>query len=356
MKVAVPRVLARGDRRNLPSFVTCSRQFTNSGKAFSIMAHEISSVNGVSEAFFSLKPAWHGLGTVLDHAPTSAEAITAAHLDWRVALRPLSTPEGRTVPDHFATVRTDTGDILGVVGNRYQIVQNREAFEFLDSLLQDGLIKYESAGALRGGRIVWLLARMPSVDQIAAGDNTLRYILFSAAHDGTGAIHAIPTSVRVVCANTHRVAIANSVGIRHTGNVAAKLEAAKQYLSQFDSQFTLFRDKARILATRRYTEAQAKAYINELFPPVAEPGRSRSIRDAKVEQVRSNFRNSRQSIPAIKGTWWSIFNAVTESIDHDRRSRLNTRERRETRMLSNVDGNGAAFKSAAFDLAVKLAG
>jgi phage/plasmid-like protein (TIGR03299 family) len=329
------------------------------------MAHEISeiNVNGqmVAEAMYAMRPAWHGLGTVLPSVPDSAQAIAAAHLDWRVALRPLATPEGRQVADHFATVRQDTGDILGVVGNRYQIVQNHDAFEFLDSLLQDGIMRYESAGALRGGRIVWLLARLPSVDEIAPGDSSLRYVLFSTSHDGSAAIHAVPTSVRVVCANTLRVAVANDIGFRHTGNVTAKMEFARQYLSQFDERFTLFRDKARLLAERQYTSEQATEYIHTLFPPVAEFGRSRSIRERKVDAVRVNFRNSRQSIPSIKGTWWSLVKAVTESIDHAPRGRSASRNRddlasRESRMLSLTDGTGADFKARAFNLAVELAG
>ena len=208
--------------------------------------------------------------------------------------------------------------LLGIVGNRYRIVQNREAFDFLDGLLQDGVMRYESAGALRGGRIVWLLARLPSVDTIAEGDDTLRYVLFNTSHDGSASIHAIPTSVRVVCANTLRIATAGDIGFRHTANVASKLEFAKKYLSQFDEKFTLFRDKARTLATRRYSPDDAKGYIETLFPPVKEIGRSRSIRENKVNAVRANFRNSRQSIPSIKGTWWSLFNAVTEAVDHER--------------------------------------
>lgn len=322
------------------------------------MAHEISTVNGHSEAFYALRPAWHGLGAVLDHAPDSEEAIRAARLDWSVSLRPLQTPEGREAPEHFATVRTDTGEILGVVGNRYQIVQNAEAFEFLDGLLQDGIIRYESAGALRGGRIVWLLARMPSVDEIAPGDNSLRYVLFSTSHDGSASIHAVPTSVRVVCANTLRVATAGDIGFKHTGNVREKMNFARQYLSQFDSQFTLFRDSARLLAQRQFSKDEAREYVSALFPEVAEDGRARSIRERKVATVRSNFRNERQNLPSIKGSWWSLYNAVSELVDHDGRGTRgkDARGKAENRMLSTVDGNGADFKAKAFRLAVHMAG
>lgn len=321
------------------------------------MAHELSfAQNGTAEAFYALKPAWHGLGTVLDHAPNSAEAIEAAQLNWRVAQRELKTIDGIHVPGHFANVRQDSGEVLGVVSDRYQVVQNREAFDFLDGLIEDGIIKYESAGALRGGRIVWLLARMPSVDQIAERDSTLRYVLFSTSHDGSASIHAVPTSVRVVCANTLRVAVANDIGIRHTGDVSRKLDIAKRYLSQFDERFTLFRDQARLLAQRKLVGTAAADYIAELFPEVNERGRARSIRDKKVEQIRRNYRNDRQQLPAIAGTWWALYNAVSEAVDHNGRYIGTGRDRAENKFLSTVDGTGANFKAKAFELAISMAG
>ena len=149
--------------------------------------------DGVGEAAFALRPAWHGLGRVLDDVPSSEEMIEAAHLGWSVGAQEMVTSEGRSVPGYFATVREDTGAVLGVVSDRYKVVQNRDAFNFLDSLLQDGVIRYESAGALKGGRVVWALARMPSNDEIALGDVSRRYILFSTTHDGSGSVHALPT-------------------------------------------------------------------------------------------------------------------------------------------------------------------
>jgi len=320
-----------------------------------IMAHEISMANGIGEAAFALKPAWHGLGTVLDYVPDSEAMMQAAHLDWRVELHELQTAGGKAVPDNFATVRSDNGEVLGVVGSKYRIVQNHESFAFLDSLLQDGIIRYESAGALRGGRIVWALARMPSVDQIAEGDDVRRYILFQTSHDGSSALHAIPTSVRVVCANTLRVAVASDVGFRHTGDVKSKLEFARRYLSQFDEKFTLFRDKARRLAETRWTPQQARDYIEALFPSVDQAGRAQTIRNRKVAAVRGALVNRRNSFPSIKGTWWALLNSVTESIDHDERRTYATQEARETRLLSLTDGAGADFKAKALRVAVEMA-
>lgn len=324
------------------------------------MAHEISISNGFEEAAFARQPAWHGLGTVLENAPDSETMIQAAHLDWRVERQPLQTTDGIAIPDHFATVRTDTGEPLGVVGSRYQVVQNRDAFAFLDSLLQDGILRYESAGALDGGRRVWALARMPSIDEIAPGDQSYRYVLFSTSHDGTASLQAIPTSVRVVCANTLAVATAGSVGIRHTGDVAGKLETARLVLSQFDRQFTEFRDFGRHLASRKYSETEAVEYVHTLFPQPAEDASRRSwtIHQNKISRIRQAFRSPAQQMPEIRGTWWSLLNSVTEAQDHTawRASRGHGSQAAERRFSSVMDGTAAGLKRKAFELAVEMAG
>jgi phage/plasmid-like protein (TIGR03299 family) len=326
------------------------------------MAHEISMVNGgVGEAMFALKPAWHGLGTVLDHVPTSAEAITAAHLDWNVNLQTIETG-GRIIENMMATVRADNGDPLGIVSDRYKIVQNREAFEFLDSLVADGDMEYESAGALRGGKIVWLLGRMPSVDQIAAGDNCQRYVLFSTTHDGSGAIQTLPTSTRVVCANTRAIALKNAGrGIRHTGDMSSKLAAAKTMLSQFDAGFVQFADDARTLANKGFSSTQAKEFINTLFPePLGTIGndgivippskRAVTVRENAVNAVRERFLSQTCQLPSIKGTWWSLYNAVSEFADHHGKRRSNP----ENHLLSVLDGTAASLKDRAFELALAM--
>lgn len=327
------------------------------------MAHEISMVgSNVGEAFFALKPAWHGLGTVLDHVPTSAEAITAAHLDWTVGLEEVKTSSGRLIEGSRATVRMDTGDPLGLVSERYKIVQNREAFEFLDSLVADGAMTYESAGALKGGRSVWMLGRMPSVDFIADGDACQRFVLFSTTHDGSGGIQAIPTATRVVCANTLAIALKGQKrGIRHTGDMSQKLEAAKLALSQFDEGFALHANNARLLANTGFNPQQAKDFIEALFPTpqaTVENGilippskRSITLRETAVNAVRERFKSETCQLHSIRGTWWSLYNAVSEFADHDGKRRANP----ETHLLNVLEGSAASLKTQAFDLALMMA-
>ena len=344
------------------------------------MAHEISILNdGTAEAAYALKGAWHGLGTVLDTVPDSETMLKAANLDWEVDLIDLhgtvkgGREDGRTIAStQKMVVRTDNYTELGIVGDNYGVVQNREAFSFLDSLFQDGIMRYESAMALRGGRVIAVLARMPSVvDEIADGDTCARYCLFQTSHDGSMNLRAIPTSVRVVCMNTLRMAISasgNIEGVRHIGDMGKKLDYLRKYLSQFDAKFTLFRDKARQLATAKIDASNSshadavRKYIDTLFPPVevkpGEPSRAKTIRDGKVAAIRRNYRNERQMLPSIRNSWWSLVNSVTELVDHGDEMvfKGKGRERDENKFMNVVTGDGAAFKSKAFDLACEAVG
>lgn len=339
------------------------------------MAHLISEASGKAEAFYALKPAWHGLGTVLDHAPDSATAIHAAGLDWSVDQLPLiarkkiATPEGDVfrdidATDYMANVRSDTGTVLGIVGDGYKVVQNVEAFGFLDGLIQDGILKYESAGALKDGRIVWMLGRLPSVDTIAQGDDVYRYVLLTMAHDGTGAIRGLPTATRVVCWNTLSAALGSAkketiVTIRHSGDIGNKMRQAQYMLAQYDRQFTDHAAACRHLAGKRYTAAELETFLNTLFPPVESEGRAKTIRENDVASVRVNLESPRQRIGGIAGSWWSALNGVTELVDHGSVTRGATqRDKDENRLMASVGlhGRAAAFKQEALSLAIAMAG
>ena len=200
-------------------------------------------------------------------------------------------------------IRTDDyGLHLGVMSDQYRPIQNKTAFSFLDSLLKDGgIMRFESAGALRGGRTVWALARLPSVDQIAEGDALNRYVLWLNSHDATGTVYAIPTNARVVCSNTARLAIRHQNGIRHIGDMTSKLTAAHKLLSQADKAFTDFRDKAQVLAKRRYSREQANEYVDTLVPVPDTEGRASTIRERKVQAIRHVL--GQRTRPASVDSW-----------------------------------------------------
>ena len=337
------------------------------------MAANISVVNiggrQIVEAMYANNPAWHGLGTVFDpggdKAFTSEEAIVGGHLGWTTSLQELRTADGVTVKDYFGIRRDDTKDILGIVGKRYRPHQNVDAFKFLDGLQQDGVMKYESVMALKGGRRVVLLARMPQVDTVAEGDSSLRYICFAMGHDGGMGIFIMPTSVRVVCANTLALALESELKthVKHTEHKDERLGEVAKWISQYNEKFTLFRDNAQKIASRQFNEDQAREYLMTLFPEPKADATDRVKRNHTnlLDSIYGNLQHPSNQIPSIKGSWWQLFNAVTYHVDHQGRYRVaeevqnKDAGRAEQRFLDVMHGSGAKLKDEAFNLAVAAA-
>ena len=189
------------------------------------MAHEIETL------FYTRQKPWHGLGVMVAEALSSSEALTISGLDWSVNQQPIYTETGHLIPNYKANVRDKDSAILGVVSDRYAIVQNKSAFEFTDNLLGNG-VKYETAGSLQGGRRVWLLAKLPE-RYIINGENIEPFIVFSNSHDGSAAITVAMTPIRVVCQNTLNLALRQAKrawSAKHTGNIAGKLHEAQETL------------------------------------------------------------------------------------------------------------------------------
>lgn len=187
------------------------------------------SANVESMFYAGREKPWHGLGTQVEEAPTSADALRLAGLDWTVQRKPIQVCGGRKVDNFFANVRSSDGAVLGVVSDRYQVVQNAEAFAFTDALIGgEGQVHYETAGSLMGGRKIWLLAKLPDTEIV--GDKTEPYLCFSNTHDGSGAIRVCMTPIRVVCNNTLNIALNGAKrawSVRHTGDIQAKLQEAR---------------------------------------------------------------------------------------------------------------------------------
>ena len=172
------------------------------------------------ETMFSVreKP-WHGLGTIVAEAPTSKDALHLAGLDWNVVQSPIFAG-GERIEGYKANVRDSDKQILGVVTDRYKVIQNTEAFAFTDKLLGAG-VRYETAGSLQNGRKVWLLATLPK-EFIIAGERISPYLVFSNTHDGSGAVRVAITPIRVCCNNTLNLALATaqrSFSMIHTGDI-----------------------------------------------------------------------------------------------------------------------------------------
>lgn len=307
------------------------------------MAHEFES------GFFARNiPAWHGLGIVVKDAPTSEEAIKIAGLDWDVVSSPIMTM-GNEIPGMYANVRSSDNSVLGVVTGKYQIVQNDEAFSFVDALVGTGNVKYDAAGSLRDGKTVWLLVRME--DQKILGDDFENYLCFTNSHDGKGAVRAMMTPTRVVCMNTLNMAIQNasrSWSMKHMGNMEEKFLAAKTSLGLASKYMQEMKNTAENLAKKKLSQNQIDNIIANLFP-IEQDFTDRQKNTAELN--RSNFKGclSVDDLANFKNTAWGIVNAAADYIDHTMPNRL-TQKYRENNWGKIVSGHAVLDK--ALELAV----
>ena len=226
---------------------------------------------------------WHGLGQMVQEAPTSAEALRLAGLDWTVEQTPVFTKDNILIPNYKANYRSTDGTVLGIVTDRYKIVQNVDAFEFTDALIggiDGGEVRYETAGSLNKGKKIWLLAKMPT--EKVLDDEVEPYLCFTNSHDGTGSIRACMTPIRVVCNNTLNMALARAKrqwSTKHVGNIEYKLEEAKMCLQLAHEYMEELKVEADKLANTTLKREQLDEILNEMFP----------IDDETSERKKSNI-------------------------------------------------------------------
>lgn len=324
------------------------------------MAHDLATTNGrTAMAYFGELP-WHRLGTRLDAPATAKEVITAAGLDYSVELVPVTTMFGEPIATRKAVIREDTRQVLGVVGNGYMPIQNRACFDFLDSVVADGNLRYHTAGALGKGERIWLLAKLPNTIRIKnSNDVTEKYLLLSNSHDGTSALRVFFTPIRVVCANTLAAADRRSLGqgisIQHKGDLSSKVTQARELLGIAHHFFDDFGHQANILASHYPSVNQLASYFKSLYPdpPQGERTRTQNIR----QTLHRLFEEGKgHDLPQIRHTSWAALNAVTEYVDHHRPTRGRTaHQRAERRLQSQWFGSGARLKTRAWQLALDMA-
>jgi phage/plasmid-like protein (TIGR03299 family) len=302
------------------------------------MAHDLESVNGQT-AFASLRqPAWHNLGTVFQEEVNTAEMLSLAHLnDWNVRLEDVETPEGFNSDKNYSFVtRTNpfdrsTNDILGVVGERYVPLQNEDLFSFGDNLL-DGGGRWETAGSIKGGRVVFgsiALTDSITLDPNGIADKIDNYLLINTSHDGSIAIQASITPVRVVCANTLNLALSAFKGkkdvkqtfkIRHTQTAEGKIAVAREALGLAHKYIDEFSTMANEMIQTEITKAQFDKIVELAYPaPTKDAKGSQKKYDGKIDLLQSIYVGDYNN--TISGTAWGAFNALTERLDWYRNSR-----------------------------------
>ena len=288
---------------------------------------------------------WHGLGTMVEDAPCSREALIAAGLDWDVVQKPVFTQDGVRIKGYYANVRGCDGSVLGVVTSRYRVVQNRDAFAFTDGLLGEG-VRYETAGSLMCGRKTWILAKLPE-KYIIQGEQVMPYLVFSNTHDGSGAIKIAMTPVRVVCNNTLNLALdrADRIwSVHHTGDIAAKLEDTKETICRAEGYMSALGKEFDILSKKKVTDAAVKEYISLLLPV---PGNASQTAEKNVLKQRNDIMLRYKYAPDLKdmpGSGYRFINAVSDFATHSKPLR-ETRNYRETLFNKTMEGNPVTDKA-----------
>jgi phage/plasmid-like protein (TIGR03299 family) len=297
-------------------------------------------VDGKASMFFRGETPWHKLGTKLSVAPTSAEAIKAAGLDWLVETMEMETMHGGLIiPNHKAVVRTSDCKVLGVVGKGYTPLQNKDAFGFFDAFVAAGEAAYETAGSLRGGARIWILAKLNRDPMVIMGNDIVeKYVLLSNGHDGTLAVRTGFTGIRVVCANTmsqaHGSEASKLMRIRHTSKLTESLEAVREVMDMANANFEASADQYRALARKDINKEDLRKYVTKVFATktaVAEAeadGSDPKAPEKAVEAVERLFEEGRGSdLESAKGTWWGAYNACNEYLGYfrgrDEETRLN---------------------------------
>jgi phage/plasmid-like protein (TIGR03299 family) len=317
------------------------------------MAHE------VEKMMFTGDVPWHKLGHRFEQAPSLEEALVAAGLDWTVSTEPVFSGAGEKVEAQL-TRRSSDNSILGVVGPNYVPLQNSEAFEFFRPFLDQKEAAIETAGSLRMGKRVWILAKINRDPMTVKGNDIVdKYVLLSNSHDGTLAVRVGFTPVRVVCSNTlagaHNNKASKLIRVKHTKNVVQNLENIREIMDLANSEFEATAEQYRLLANKSINQKDLEKYVKLVFNTqsriVEAEGNLDSINNKRIlDEVQPLFEVGRgNDMPEIKGTFWAAYNAVSEYLQYNRGEDVGGR------LDSLWFGQGAQLNKKAFETAIIMA-
>ena len=293
----------------------------------------------VESMFYVRQAPWHGLGVRVEEAPSSQEALRLSGLDWQVIQQPIATVDGTPIPGYRANLRDTDHQVLGVVTDRYRVVQNAEAFAFTDGLLGEG-VRYETAGSLQNGRKIWLLAKLPD-KYIIEGDQIDPYLVFSNSHDGSGSIKVAMTPIRVVCQNTLNLALSSAKRVWstiHVGDLAGKMTEAhntlllaEKYMGQLGLEFSR-------LSKVKLSDQKVLQYIDQLLPLDDQPTQ---IHRKNVIRIREDMKQRYFDAPDLQHVGknaYRFLNAVSDFATHAKPLR-ETASYRENLFAKTMEGN-----------------
>ncbi len=315
------------------------------------MAHQIEG----NKAFFTGQPAWHGLGTVLTEAPTIEAAWKLAYPHNLIKLPVQAVCEGETLPieGHSAIVRDD-GKFIGMVGSRYELIQPYESFDFFRPWLESGMIELEAGGSLNDGARMWALGKIKGGEaDVAKGDSIKAYVLAATSFDGSMSHVIGDTRTRVVCNNTLAQAMrddnASMHKLRHTSSLRGAIDAVKMSIEIKLNEFRASVEAYKVLARKPMTAQKMVDYVTQVIVPEDQDVKDLSTKmQTKVLRVVDLLESQRglELVPAIRGTAWQAYNAVSEYLTHE------ACRNEDTRLNSQWFGENARLNERALTMAL----
>ena len=315
------------------------------------MSHNLEIKNGSASFAYAGETPWHRLGKKLKEAFDAKTAIKEAGLQFTVEKAQIKVADsGVIIPNRFAIRRTDTKDILGVVGKSYEPLQNKDAFAFFDGVFGKNKARYECAGVLGKGERIWLLAKLPGNFSIQGDDVIGKYLLLTNGHDGSEAVRARFTPIRVVCQNTLNAALrekSKEVYVMHHSNIEERLKIAGKLLAQAGVYFDEAQKTFKAFASFKLSDQNRRDYFTQVVAETVKPLKElSSVTRQKIEKLEELHETGKGTdLPKTRGTLWGAFNAVTEFVDH---------VQTEDTITYMATGTGAQLKQRAFSHAKEL--
>jgi phage/plasmid-like protein (TIGR03299 family) len=314
------------------------------------MAHEIEMVNGVAQMAYAGELPWHGLGSQVSDDISTDGMMEAAGLDWSVTKQPMyymdDLGEMGEVPGKSALVRSSDNKVMDIVGQDWNPVQNAEAFEFFREFVDSGDMKMHTAGSLKGGKMVWALAKVNdgfTIKTAQGEDSVESYLLFSNPHQYGKSIDVRFTPIRVVCNNTLTLSLNQNVDqyVRMGHQRPFNAEDAMATLGMAHQKLETYKEAAEYLCQKSYTSEQMVDYFNQVFP-------SASSRDSNKSREAQEVMHTQAGANLGEGTFWQLFNTVTYMTDHT------LGRNNDTRLQSSWYGANQNVKKKALELAVSM--
>jgi phage/plasmid-like protein (TIGR03299 family) len=318
------------------------------------MAHEIEFINDVAQMAYAGETPWHKLGTKVPADLTPDQMLEAAGLDWNVTKIPaFATIGGEQVSvGHSALVRESDNKLLDVVSNDWNPVQNSEAFDFFNEFVMAGDMQMNTAGSLKGGTVVWGLAKVNESFELFKGDKIDSYLLFTNFHKYGFSTDVRFTPIRVVCNNTLTLSLSSAVErmVRISHRQAFDAGNVKEMLGIATDKLAKYKEMAAFLGSKRANHESVVEYFERIFPLTTTKEQEEGVKKlSKNALIAMNVLETQPGAEFAQGTWWQSFNAVTYMTDHI----LGRND--DNRLASAWYGQNKTLKTKALELAIEYA-